>query len=144
MDQPQDNTTVDLNRSLPSLPLNLCLDLPPNISFNPTSEAVKRHERLTSSTSSTSASSGKQQFQNLTRDLLHSSDTESPSPTCDPPDHFDPVKYNPSDRSPESPTMPSAYVTFFLLRSFFVSSFAFRGQRYQPITELSPTTNYQI
>lgn len=112
--QPQDNSTIDLNRSLPSLPLDLCLDLPPNISFKPTSQTVQRSERLTSSTSSSSTNSGKQLFQNLTRDLLLPFGTGSPSPTYDLSNQLDPIKYNPSDKSTEMPMMLSPYGYSFL------------------------------
>lgn len=123
MDQSQDNSNVDLNRSLPSLPLKLCLDLPPNISFNPTSETVKLHERLTSSTSSSSKNSGTQQMQNLTCESGRPSSIESPSPTYDQSDILEPVKYNPTDKYTTMPLMLSLYVAFVFVRFFFDSTF---------------------
>lgn len=136
MDQTQDNSIIDLNRSLPALPLKLCLDLPPHLTFKPPSQTVKPpsqtvkppsqtvrlHERLTSSPSSSSNSSSKQQFRTITRDMLRPFRTESPSPT--PSDHLDPVKYNPSDTNAEMPMTLSA------------------SQSYGEVADLNPFLHY--
>ncbi len=102
------NRTQATNRALPPLPLDLCLDLPPNIAFT--------HRRAISSPTSYSSSttSGKKHFQNITRDLLLSSEQGSVSGILDPSDplifQLDPVKYDPSEKDKQEPDMLSECV----------------------------------
>ena len=107
-------STINFDRALPALPLKLCLDLPPNISFKPPTRTENPHERLGSSTNSPTSptSRGRQHFRSITRDLLRSSDPPMPSPisTSGQPGLLDPVKQNLSDNDTQNPNILSGYV----------------------------------
>lgn len=118
MEHNANNSTINLDRALPALPLALCLDLPPNISFKPPPQTESPHERPTSSTNSPTSpttSRGRLQFRSITRELLRPSDSPLPSPTSTwGQSHLlDPVKYNLSDNSTQKPQMLSGYVLVF-------------------------------
>lgn len=83
---------IDFNRDLPALPLGLCLELPPNLSLQPTPHPVLQDEISDSPTRSTHERTSKESFRNTTRELLRPFLSESPPKACDPSDLLDPVK----------------------------------------------------
>lgn len=111
MDFAKSDKTVDLNRTLPKLPVQLCLDLPPKLSFKPMPRADDTDCQLVMSPVSPRIpiDAGKRQFQKVTHDLLRpSSPMENPR-TCGNPDPLDPVKYSPSQVM-HTPDLSSSYV----------------------------------
>lgn len=96
---PNDNNSpVNLNRTLPKLPVQLCLDLPPNLSLKPTTKLETYTPTYPHPMSSSPPNNSKQRFRNITRELLLSSAPDSPS-TYSSSDALGPVKFSPSSGS---------------------------------------------
>lgn len=94
-----DNTHVDLNRSLPKLPVLLCLDLPPKLSLKPTTNLETHIPADRPPMSSPPSNNTKERFQTITRELLLSSSPEDSPSAYSSSDAFDPVKFSPSTGS---------------------------------------------
>lgn len=94
---PSDNNShVDLNRNLPQLPVQLCLDLPPKLSLKPTTNIETYSHTDNPPMSSSPPNNAKERFQNITRELLLSSPPEDSPSAYSSSDASDPVKLSPS------------------------------------------------